>query len=202
MLKKNNTVMTQTMGNWVLQMKNDSKLLKNMLSSMTSDPKLRVQMIQIMKDHSNMEIFLKQDPEWMESIHRPVVNLTENKNNDSKIDCYACDLLEKNMIYSSCSWCPEYETQSNHNYSETFSKSEKIMNIVHGIWINSGMSKNVHDLMINDPVHMAQMAEHLMEPMLNAVMDDDILRGQMIDLMLEHEDFMNSIRHTNTLQVH
>ena len=194
--------MTQTMSNWVLQMKGDSKLLKNMLGPMTSDPKLRGQMIQIMKDHPTMEIFLKQDPEWMESIHRPAMNLTENKNNDSKIDCYTCDMLEKNMLSSSCSWCPEYETQSRHNYSEIFSKSEKIMNMIHGIWINSGMSEDVHDLMINDPVHMAQMAEHLMEPMLHAVMDDDFLRGQMIDLMLEHEDFMNSIRHTNTSQGH
>ena len=202
MLKKNNTVMTQTLDDWVLQMKSDSKLLKNMLGPMTSDPKLRDKMIQIMKDHPTMELFLKQDPVWMESIHRPALSLNENKNNDLKNECSTCNKLEKNTLHSSCSWCPEYETQSSHNYSEAFSKSEKIMNIVHGIWINSGMSKNVHDLMINDPAHMAQMAEYLMEPMLNAVMDDDFLREQMVDLMLEHEDFMNSIRHTNTSQRH
>lgn len=37
----------------------------------------------------------------------------------------------------------------------------------------------------------------MMEPMLNAVMDDPDLRERMIELMLEHQDFMNSIRHDN-----
>ncbi len=37
----------------------------------------------------------------------------------------------------------------------------------------------------------------MMEPMLNAVMDNADLRDQMIELLLEHQDFMNSIRHNN-----
>lgn len=36
-----------------------------------------------------------------------------------------------------------------------------------------------------------------MGPMLNAIMDDEDLRQQLIDLMLEHQDFMNAIRHIN-----
>ncbi|MGB0855700.1 MAG: hypothetical protein ACPGQP_01550, partial [Nitrosopumilus sp.] len=57
MLKKNNNVMTQTMADWIFQMKRDPKLLNNMLGPMTSDPELRVQMIQTMKNHSTMEFF-------------------------------------------------------------------------------------------------------------------------------------------------
>ncbi len=41
------------------------------------------------------------------------------------------------------------------------------------------------------------MSNQMMESMLNAVMDDVDLREQMIDLMLQHPDFMNSIRHDN-----
>ena len=41
------------------------------------------------------------------------------------------------------------------------------------------------------------MSNQMMESMLNAVMDDVDLREQMIDLMLQHQDFMNSIRHDN-----
>jgi hypothetical protein len=52
-------------------------------------------------------------------------------------------------------------------------------------------------MMMKNPSHMAQMSEHMMVPMLNAIMDDVILRQQMIDLMLEHPDFMNTIRHNN-----
>ena len=33
-------------------------------------------------------------------------------------------------------------------------------------------------------------------------MDDEDLRGQMIELMLQHEDFMNSIRHENPAWEH
>ena len=44
---------------------------------------------------------------------------------------------------------------------------------------------------------MAMMAHQMMEPMLNGIMDDVDLRDQMIILMLENEDFMNSIRHDN-----
>ena len=36
----------------------------------------------------------------------------------------------------------------------------------------------------------------------NAVMDDEDLREQMIDLMLQHNDFMNSIRYENPIQEH
>jgi hypothetical protein len=52
-------------------------------------------------------------------------------------------------------------------------------------------------MMLEDPSHMAMMSNQLMEPMLNAVMDDPMLRDQMMELMLEHQDFMNTIRHDN-----
>jgi hypothetical protein len=42
---------------------------------------------------------------------------------------------------------------------------------------------------------MEQMSKQLMEPMLGAIMDDEDLRQQMIVLMLEHPEFMNSITH-------
>jgi len=52
-------------------------------------------------------------------------------------------------------------------------------------------------MMLEDPSHMAMMSNQMMEPMLNAVMDDEYLREQMIELMLQHKDFMNSIIHEN-----
>ena len=201
MLQKNNNVMTQTMVDWVLQMKHDPKLLNNMLGPMTNDPELRKQMIQTMKNHSTMEFFLKQDYVWMESIHRPITTSDADKYKDPVMGCDICDKFNGKMSKPSCSWCPEYEIKS-IDKSKTFSNSEKIMDLIHDIWIDSGMNKDVHDLMIKNPSHVAQMADQLMEPMLNAVMDDDILRPQMINLILENDDFMNSIRHDNTSQRH
>jgi len=53
-------------------------------------------------------------------------------------------------------------------------------------------------MMLENSSHMAMMSHQMMEPMLGAVMDDANLREQMIELMLEHQDFMNSIRHDNS----
>ena len=59
------------------------------------------------------------------------------------------------------------------------------------------MTKDVHDIMIENPYHMAQLTHQMMDPILGLMMDDPDLRKQMIELMLEHKDFMNSIRHEN-----
>ena len=107
---------------------------------------------------------------------------------------------------NSCSWCPDYQNRSGHHgsgddddgsHSMKHTPSNLMMDVMHHMWINAGMSENVHNLMVKDPSHMAQMSHQMMEPMLNAVMDDEILRAQMMDLMLEHHDFMNAIRHQN-----
>jgi len=72
-----------------------------------------------------------------------------------------------------------------------------MMDVIHAIWVNSGMSYDMHRLMIQNPTHLAQMSYQLMDPMLDAIMDDEDLRQQMIELMLENPEFMNSIRHEN-----
>jgi hypothetical protein len=53
-------------------------------------------------------------------------------------------------------------------------------------------------MMLQNPSHMGYMSQQMMNPMLDAVMGDEELRQQMIDLMLEHQDFMDTIRHDNT----
>ena len=51
--------------------------------------------------------------------------------------------------------------------------------------------------MLESPTHLAAMSQQLMEPMVNSIMNDQVLRQEMINLMLENHDFMNSIRHEN-----
>ncbi|MGH1566187.1 MAG: hypothetical protein ACRBB5_01910 [Nitrosopumilus sp.] len=46
------------------------------------------------------------------------------------------------------------------------------------------------------------MSEQMMGQMLGKVMDNKVLCQQMIDLMLEHNDFMNTIIHDNPTQEH
>ncbi len=184
MMQKNPTIMQNTMSDWVSQMKKNPELLKNMLAPMTSDPELREKMIDMMRNHSHMETYLKSHSTWMDSIHQPMMGSG----------------MGQGMHV--CGWCPNYEHNSmgspvGSSHSMAMPNSEKIMDMIHHVWINSDMTKDMHTMMLEDSSHMAMMSNQMIEPILNAVMDDVDLREQMIELMLEHQDFMNSIRHDN-----
>ena len=187
MMQKNPTIMQNTMSDWVSQMKKNPELLKNVLSPMTSDPELREKMIDIMKNHSHMETYLKSHSTWMDSIHQPMMGSG----------------MGQGMHV--CEWCPNYERHSMDSpvgSSHSMSTSDKTMDMIHHIWINSEITKDMHTMMLEDSSHIAMMSKQIMEPMLNAVMDDVDLQEQMIELMLEHQDFMNSIRHDNPKTEH
>lgn len=190
MMQNNPNIMSQTMIDWVSQIKDKPELLKNMLGPMTSDPELRKKMIEVMKNHSHMEASLKQNSTWMDSIHDSMM--------DSKME---------SGIHHQCSWCPVYQKYSKShsmNSNETnshqmgFSNYERMMDMIHHMWINSKITKDIHTMMLENPSHMAMMSDQMMEPMLDVVMDDPELREQMTELMLQHKDFMNSIRHDNS----
>ena len=149
---------------------------------MTSDPELRKKMIHTMKNHSQMENHLKTHSMWMDSVHQPMM--------DSG--------MGQKMHNSSCVWCPEYKYHhSTDSHSMMMSDSNKMMDMIHHVWINSEMTQDMHVIMLEDPSHMAMMSNQMMKPMLDAMMDDEDLRVQMIDLMLKHKEFMNTIRHDN-----
>lgn len=185
MMQKNPSMIKQTMDNWVSQIKDNPELLKNMLGPMTSDPKLREAMIDTMKNHPHMETTLKQHSGWMDSVHRPMMGYG----------------MGQGMHSSSCNWCPNYQ-MNEHHPSMKFTHSDTMMNMMHSMWINSEMSNDMHSMMLQNPSHMGYMSEPMMNPILNAVMDDPVLRDQMIKLMLEHQDFMNTIRHDNPESEH
>ena len=181
MMQKNPTIMKSTLNDWISQMKKNPELLKNMLAPMTSEPELREKMIIVMKNHPQMENHLKSHSMWMDSIHQPMMGSE----------------MGQGMHQSECMWCSDYEYNSMNSYKMMMSDSTKMMDMIHHVWINSEMTKDMHTMMLEDPSHMAMMSNQMMKPILNAVMDDENLREQMIELMLQHKDFMNSIRHEN-----
>ena len=181
MMQNDSNMMTKTMIDWVSQMKKNPELLKNMLGPMTSDPELRDKMIHTMKNHPQMEAHLKSHSAWMDSIHQPMMGSG----------------MGQGMHQSGCMWCSNYEHNSMNSHEMMMSGSDRMMNMIHHMWINSEMTKDMHTMMLEDPSHMAMMSNQMMEPMLNAIMNDEDLRQQMIELMLQHKDFMNSIRHEN-----
>ena len=180
MMLKNPNIVNKTMNDWILQMKENPELLTNMLGPMTSDPELRQKMISEMKKHPIMEDSLKQNPRWMVSIHQSDMN--------NHVD---------QRMHSNCKWCPEFEHAHSHEHSTEFSHSDKMMDLMHHIWINDQMRKNMHEFMLENPTHLANMSNQMMSEILVPMMDDSKLRENMTELMLEHQEFMNSIRHEN-----
>ena len=69
--------------------------------------------------------------------------------------------------------------------------------MIHHIWINEKMRNQMQLLMLENPEHMKNMAKNMMEQMLDYIISNLILREQMNEMLLEHQDFMDSIRHEN-----
>ncbi len=177
MLNQNPTMMMQSMNDLIFHMKENPELIKNFMGPMTSDPQLRDKMITIMQNHPQMESHLKNNSEWMDKVHDQIMGSGMGS-----------------MMHDNCQWCPDYQMHS-MQHSMMLSHSSPIMDMMHEMWIDSGMTSEMYKLMMQNPSHMAMMSHDMMEPMLNSMMGDEILRQKMIELMLEHQDFMNAIRH-------
>ena len=181
MMQKNPTAKTQTAANWISHIRDDPDLLKNILGPIASDPKLRLAMIDAMENHTHMETSLKQHSEWMDSVHHPMID-PEKANGEDNF---------------TCTWCTGYQTHANDEYLNKFANHDRMMTMMHAMWLNLKTSQDLHLMMLENSAHMGQMSEQMMDPVLDMVMDDEYLRQQMIDLLLEHQDFMNTIRHDN-----
>ena len=190
MMINDKTMMQKTMDNWITKMKENHGFLANMMGPMMSDPELRKQMIQEMKKHRGMMDTLQEHPRWMDSVHHE--RLGSEMGSGMGMDSHG-----KAMHMDNCPWCPEYDMHQKHQNSSSFSHNDRMMNMMHQMWINEEITTDMHEFMIKNPSHMSQMSDQMMGQMLGPIMDDPELRQQMIDLMLEHQEFMNSIRHEN-----
>ena len=188
MMINDKTMMQKTMQDWISQMKDNPKFLANMMGPMTSDPNLREQMIETMKQHGVMMSSLQGHPRWMDSVHDEMMSSGMGMGQN-----------QGQGMHMNCSWCPEYVAHDTHEHPRSLSHSDRMMNMMHHMWINEEMTTDMHDYMIENPSHMAQMSGQMMGPMLGYMMNDPELRQQMIEMMLEHPEFMNSIRHENRL---
>ena len=173
MMMKNPVILTETLETWNVKMKENPILLRNMLGPMTSEPILREDLVTIMKNHSEMENALKQNDRWMISVHHPI-----GKSHG-------------------CEWCADHKIKQKYDFSHDGTNSDKMTILIHQLWVNTSTSKQINERMLESPTHLAAMSQQLMEPMVNSIMNDQVLRQEMINLMLENHDFMNSIRHEN-----
>lgn len=187
MMRNNPTILNQTITDWIMHMKNNPKVLTNIMGPMTSDPQLRDQMIEQMRNHPHMEDALKKHPRWMESVHRMPSGMGPQMGQG----------MQQGMNMSGCPWCPNFEDTTQPAYGMKFANPDRMMNMMHNVWTDPEMYQDMHNFMLQNPSHMADMADQMMDPMLGYMMDDPQIRLEMIDLMLEHSEFMNSLRHEN-----
>ena len=186
MMTKNPVMKTQTANEWISHIKDDPELLKNFLGPISSDHNVRPAMIDAMKSHSHMETALKQHSAWMDSVHHPVLEPE----------------MTDRTAHDACAWCTKYQTHTNGQHLSEFANHDRMMHMMHEMWMDLKTSQELHLAMLENPTHMGQMSEHMMDPVLDMIMDDEALRQQMIDLLLEHQDFMNDIRHDNPEAAH
>lgn len=191
MMVNDKTLLNKTMSNWIASMKENKHLLANMMGPITNDPNLREKMITQMKQHDNMMKDLQNHHKWMDSVHDDMMNT------DMGIDMDMNTKMEKEMHQQSCPWCPKYEKHISDHHPMNFSNSSKMMDMIHHMWINDQITVDIHNFMLTDPNHMAQMVHNFLSPMLKHMMDDPEIRQEMIEMMLENHEFMNSVRHEN-----
>lgn len=179
MMLKNPHVIDKTMSNWISQIKDNPSLLENIMGPITTDLNLRAKMIEELKKHPIMENSLKENPSWMKSVHEPQMNPG----------------MDNTTHYNECLWCPDYDSHDSIDRSMHFSNSDKMMDLMHHVWINEKLNKDMHEFMLENPAHMAMMSDKMMSQIMTPIMNDPELREQMISLMLKNQGFMNSIRH-------
>jgi hypothetical protein len=185
MMMNDPKIMQQTMSNMVLQLKEKPEFMANIMGPMTTIPDLREQMIEYMKSHNHMMNSFQDHSGWMNSVHQPMMGSNMGKGMDTGTHRLA-----------PCSWCPEI-TQQPISAHQGFHQPKIMEDMIHHLWINENIRTQMHNFMLENHHHMGLMSDHMMGPMLGFIMDDHELRQQMIEMMLEHPEFMNSIRHEN-----
>ena len=185
MMMNDQKVMQQTMSDMIFQLKNNPEYMTNIMGPMTTNQELRKQMIEQMKNNDIMMKSLRENPRWMDSVHQPMMGSNMNP-----------QMGQGMHGQMGCSWCPEIENHDIHS-SLGFNHPTIMENMMHHIWLNENMRNQMHNFMFENHYHMGLMTEHMMGPTLEFMIEDNEIRQQMIEMMLEHHDLMNSIRHEN-----
>ena len=193
MMQDNPKIMQESMKEMVSQMKNNQKLFDHVMSPMVSNPELRIQMIEIMKSHPHMEGTMHADERWMSSVHMPNVM---NKTMGNSMNKTTNHSMNKDVNHGMSGMSHGMNKSMSDNF-RGFSNYDRMMDMMHSMWIDSGLMAEMHKKMLENPHHMEQMSDKMMRPMLTHMMDDPEIRQKMIEYMLEHEEFMNTIRHEN-----
>lgn len=185
MMIQNPNMMRETVNVWIPKMKYDSNFLKKFMDPMINDPKIREKMITKMKEHNMMTNTLQENTMWMHSVHEEItgegMNSPMGQNHSTHAD------MQSN-------------THDTMQHAMSFHNQDIMMDMIHHIWVNDSMRDKMTEFMLGNPNHMHLMTDQLMGQILNSMMDDSTLRQQMIDIMLENTEFMNSIRHENSSQ--
>jgi hypothetical protein len=180
-------ILQKTMDEMVLQLEENKEYITNILGQMIKSPELRKQMIEQMESHSQMTDSLQSHSEWMESVHQPTMKSNMNHEMNSE--------THENIGCAMCSKTKQHDLHANKGFHDP-----KIMeDLIHHIWINEKMRTKMQILMLKNPIHLNLMVDQLMNPLLGLMMDNPEIRNKMIEIMLENQDFMDSIRHENKL---
>jgi hypothetical protein len=179
MMIQNPKIMQETMSMWIPKMKDDPNFLKKFMNPMIDDPDLREKMIANMKEHPVMMNTLKENTAWMRSVHEKMTGMDSPMGQEhSGADMHS-------------------NPPGTMQHGMYFHNQDIMMDMIHHMWITDTMRDKMTKFMLEDSTHMHMMTDQLMVQILNPMMDDSMLRQYMMDIMLENNEFMNSVRHEN-----
>jgi hypothetical protein len=183
MMLNDQKILQKTMDDTVLQLEENQEYISNFLGPMITNSELRKQMIEQMKNHTQMTRSLQGHSGWMDSVHQPMMKSNMGHEINSE--------MHENTGCPTCSEIKQHDLHANNGFHQP-----KIMeDLMHHMWINEKMRTQMYNLMLKSPNHM--MEDQMMSPLLGLMMDNSEIRNKMIEIMLENQDFMDSIRHEN-----
>ena len=181
LILNNSKAMQQTTSNFIVHLKGNPDSMEKIMGSITTNPLLRDQMIATMKEHNLMMISLLENPRWMESVHQPLVG---------------SNMSQERHVQEECSWCHESD-QKNLDSNPEFHHPKTMDDMVHQLWITENTREQMNNFMVENQFQAGFISEQVMETVLRLMMDDPELRQKMIEMMLENQEFMDTIRHEN-----
>ena len=200
MILKNPQQMQDTRNDWIQQLKDNPQLMANMMGPITTDPDLQKQMIDHMTQHMPMMQSIRNDSDWMDMMDDQMIG-HGMMGSMGMHRCAWCPTTNNTYVHygtATCTWCPV--TNQTMQTGWMMHNPQNIEDMMHHMWINSGIRQQMFDHMLEHPYHMGSMMNQMMDSMMDPMMDDPELRQQMLDMFAQNQDFMQKLRDNQNFQ--
>lgn len=200
MMLQNQQQMQEIRTQWLQQLKENPQLMANMMGPMTTNPDLQKQMIDYMMQHKPMMQSIRNNTNWMNMMHGQMMD-QGMMGGMGMHNCPWCPTANTpNAQYGTptCAWCPI--TNQTMGVGWMMHNPQQMQSMMNQVWQNPQWYQQMNEMMIQYPWHMGPMMGQMIGPMMSPMMDDPELRQQMLDMMMQNQEFMQKLRDSQQFQ--